>query len=206
MLSTVRIDYQSGPKLRFGCMTVGLSINCCSNAHKNRILRSHTGNVRDAYSCVLRISTQRVYLKLKSYPPANAGRAMRFNYLTGQLPACPAHFMLAVRSAIVPVAVVAALIFLTGGAAAQAPTGGGGGAGSTAGWETILDNLYNVLYITLQYVGLTVLVLGFIVWLTARNNSQRSETGMKLTMGGGAMVVAYFGLGALVSLLEFIAG
>jgi len=96
------------------------------------------------------------------------------------------------------------LVFFTGGAAAQAPTGGTGGA--TTGWETILDNLYNVLYIILQYVGLTVLVLGFIVWLTARNNSQRSETGMKLTMGGGAMVVAYFGLGALVSLLEFIAG
>ena len=98
------------------------------------------------------------------------------------------------------------LVFFIGGAAAQAPTGGTGGTGSTAGWEPILDNLYNVLYITLQYVGLTVLVLGFIVWLTARNNSQRSETGMKLTMGGGAMVVAYFGLGALVSLLEFIAG
>jgi len=98
------------------------------------------------------------------------------------------------------------LLFFTGGAVAQAPTGGGGGTGATTGWETILDNLYNVLYITLQYVGLSVLVLGFIVWLTARNNSQRSETGMKLTMGGGAMVVAYFGLGALVSLLEFIAG
>jgi hypothetical protein len=102
------------------------------------------------------------------------------------------------------IAAFVTLVFFTGGAAAQAPTGGTGGA--TTGWETILDNLYNVLYITLQYVGLTVLVLGFIVWLTARNNSQRSETGMKLTMGGGAMVVAYFGLGALVSLLEFIAG
>jgi hypothetical protein len=97
------------------------------------------------------------------------------------------------------------LVFFTGGAVAQtAPTGGAGGA--TTGWETILDNLYNVLYLTLQYVGLTVLVLGFIVWLTARNNSQRSETGMKLTMGGGAMVVAYFGLGAIISVLEFIAG
>ena len=49
-------------------------------------------------------------------------------------------------------------------------------------------------------------MLGLIVWLTARNNSQRSEPGMKLTMGGGAMVVAYFGLGAVVAMLEFIAG
>jgi hypothetical protein len=103
------------------------------------------------------------------------------------------------------IAAFVTIVFFTGGAAAQsAPTGGSGGA--TAGWETILENLYNVLYITLQYAGLTILVLGFIVWLSARNNSQRSETGMKLTMGGGAMVVAYFGLGALISLLEFIAG
>ncbi|MFD1597108.1 hypothetical protein ACFR97_16390 [Haloplanus litoreus] len=98
------------------------------------------------------------------------------------------------------------LLVFVGPAAAQAsgPTGGGGG--SVAGWETILTNLYDVVYTTLQYAGLTVLVLGLIVWLTARRNSQRSETGMKLTMGGGAMVIAYFGLGALVSLLEFIAG
>ena len=102
------------------------------------------------------------------------------------------------------IAAFVTIVLFTGGAAAQsAPTGGSGGA--TAGWEAILENLYNVLYITLQYAGLTILVLGFIIWLSARNNSQRSETGMKLTMGGGAMVVAYFGLGALISLLEFIA-
>ena len=89
-------------------------------------------------------------------------------------------------------------------AQSSGPTGGSGG--SVAGWETILTNLYDVVYTTLQYAGLTVLVLGLIVWLTARTNSQRSETGMKLTRGGGAMVIAYFGLGALVSLLEFIAG
>ena len=98
------------------------------------------------------------------------------------------------------------LVVFVGPAAAQAsgPTGGTGG--TVTGWETILTNLYDVVYTTLQYAGLTVLVLGLIVWLTARRNSQRSETGMKLTMGGAAMVVAYFGLGALVSLLEFIAG
>ena len=89
-------------------------------------------------------------------------------------------------------------------AQSSGPTGGSGG--SVAGWETILTNLYDVVYTMLQYAGLTVLVLGLIVWLTARTNSQRSETGMKLTLGGGAMVIAYFGLGALVSLLEFIAG
>jgi hypothetical protein len=104
------------------------------------------------------------------------------------------------------ITVFLSLLVFVGPAAAQSsgPTGGSGG--SVAGWETILTNLYDVVYTTLQYAGLTVLVLGLIVWLTARRNSQRSETGMKLTMGGGAMVIAYFGLGALVSLLEFIAG
>jgi uncharacterized membrane protein len=106
---------------------------------------------------------------------------------------------------IIYAAVLLSLVVMVGPVAAQtAPTGGGGG--STDGWETILGNLYDVLYTTLQYVGLSILVLGLIVWFTARNNSQRSETGMKLTLGGGAMVIAYFGLGTIVSLLEFIAG
>lgn len=131
---------------------------------------------------------------------------MRLKHAAEQLPNRLARLKLAVSFETVFITAFVALVFFTGGAVAQAPIGGGGGSGATTGWETILDNLYNVLYITLQYVGLTTLVLGFIVWLTARNNSQRSETGMKLTMGGGAMVVAYFGLGALVSLLEFIAG
>ena len=130
---------------------------------------------------------------------------MRLKHAADRLPNRLARLKSAVSFETVFIAAFVTLVVFTGGAAAtQAPIGGEGGA--TTGWETILDNLYNVLYITLQYVGLTVLVLGFIVWLTARNNSQRSETGMKLTMGGGAMVVAYFGLGALVSLLEFIAG
>jgi len=109
-----------------------------------------------------------------------------------------------VRFKTVLIASFLALVVFSWSATTQAPTGGSGG--TTTGWETILNNLYNVLYLTLQYAGLTTLVLGFIIWLSARNNSQRSETILKLTMGGAAMVVAYFGLGALVSLLEFVAG
>jgi hypothetical protein len=116
------------------------------------------------------------------------------------------HFRRVLDFETVFIAVFLSLVFLVAPAAAQASGPLGGGGGSVAGWETILNNLYDVVYTTLQYAGLTVLVLGIIVWLTARRNSQRSETGMKLTLGGGAMVIAYFGLGALVSLLEFIAG
>ena len=129
---------------------------------------------------------------------------MRNTHTFGNLSNCRARLRSAVCFENVFIVGFLALVFFTGGAVAQAPTGGSGG--DVAGWEAILDNLYNVLYTTLQYVGLAVLVLGLIVWLTARNNSQRSETGMKLTMGGGAMVVAYFGLGAIIAVLEFIAG
>jgi len=130
---------------------------------------------------------------------------MRSKHTTERLSSRLVRLKSAVGFQTVLIAVFATVLIVADPVAAQAPIAGVDGGG-TEGWETILDNLYNVLYITLQYVGLTVLVLGFIVWLTARNNSQRSETGMKLTMGGGAMVVAYFGLGALISLLEFIAG
>jgi hypothetical protein len=102
------------------------------------------------------------------------------------------------------IALVALLVLAGPVAAQEAPTGDGDG--SADGWETILGNIYDVLYTTLQYAGLSVLVLGLIIWFTARSNSQRSETGMKLTLGGGAMIVAYFGLGTIISLLKFIAG
>ncbi|WP_152043529.1 hypothetical protein [Salinigranum salinum] len=102
------------------------------------------------------------------------------------------------------ITVLVAVMLFTGPVAAQtAPTGGGGGG--TADYMTILTDLYQVIYDTLQYVGLATLVFGAIVWFTARKNSQRSETGMKLLIGGAAMTVFYFGLGAFVALLEWIA-
>jgi len=184
-------------------MRVVTNLNCYSTSHKRRIFRGEP-SVRDAYECASRTGAQCEHLILQSQLGANGGRAMIPKHAVDRLSNRLTRLKPILSFEIVFIAVFVTLVFFTGGAAAQAPVGGGGG--NTSGWETILDNLYNVLYITLQYAGLTILVLGFIVWLSARNNSQRSETGMKLTMGGAAMVVAYFGLGALVSLLEFIAG
>lgn len=103
------------------------------------------------------------------------------------------------------VALIGIMLF-SGPVAAQAGAPVGGGGGDTAAYEDILTNLYNAVYLTLRYAGLATLVIGLIVWFTARRNSQRAETGMWLTMGGGAMTVLYFGLGAIVQLLEWIAG
>lgn len=82
----------------------------------------------------------------------------------------------------------------------------GGDGGDTDEYEEILTNLYTVAYMTLKWIGLATLVFGSVVWLTARRNSQRAETGMKLVVGGTAMTVLYFGLDSFVSVLEFIAG
>lgn len=109
------------------------------------------------------------------------------------------------------VAVVATTVF-TGAVAAQvnnssnstAPSGGDGG--SVGPYSEILTNLYDVAYLTLKWVGLATLVFGSVVWWTARKNSQRAETGIKLVIGGAAMTVLYFGMDAVVSVLEFIAG
>lgn len=98
-----------------------------------------------------------------------------------------------------------AVIVATDPAAAQAAPPTGGGGGGTADFMAILNNIYTVVYATLQYAGLAILVLGAIVYFTARSNSQRAETGMKLFLGGGAMIVLYFGLGAVIAVLEWIA-
>ena len=87
------------------------------------------------------------------------------------------------------------LTVFTGPAAAQ---------GSTAEFEGIMSNLYDVVLLVLKYAGLVALGLGAIIWFTARKNSDRAENGMKLLIGGGAMTVFYFGVTAFVSMLEWI--
>ena len=88
------------------------------------------------------------------------------------------------------------LTVFTGPAAAQ---------GSTAEFEGIMSNLYDVVLLVLKYAGLVALGLGAIIWFTARKNSDRAENGMKLLIGGGAMTVFYFGVTIFVSVLEWIA-
>lgn len=109
------------------------------------------------------------------------------------------------RPGLTPLLVVAlaTLLLFSTPVAAQAPTGGGGG--TSGDYLTILENLWNVVYDTLQYVGLAALGVGAILYFTARNNSNRAETGMKILIGGGALTVFYFGMAAIIAVLEFIA-
>lgn len=131
--------------------------------------------------------------------------------ISSHLPTIPSYWTIATLTTLLLIVLVG-LVMVSGPVAAQennstnstAPAGGDGG--DTTGYEEILSNLYDVAYLTLKWVGLATLVFGSVVWLTARRNSQRAETGMKLVIGGTAMTVLYFGLDAIVSLLEFIAG
>lgn len=103
-------------------------------------------------------------------------------------------YLLNKNSAILVSALVVLTVF-TGPAAAQ---------GSTAEFEGIMSNLYDVVLIVLKYAGLVALAGGAVIWFTARKNSDRAENGMKLLIGGGAMTVFYFGVTAFVAMLEWI--
>lgn len=131
--------------------------------------------------------------------------------ISSHLPTTPSYRTITTLTTLLLVVLVGLMAISTPVAAQEnnstnstAPAGGDGG--DTTGYEEILSNLYDVAYLTLKWVGLATLVFGSVVWLTARRNSQRAETGMKLVIGGTAMTVLYFGLDAIVSLLEFIAG
>lgn len=78
--------------------------------------------------------------------------------------------------------------------------------GSTAEFETIMNNLYDVVLMVLKYAGLIALAGGAVIWFTARKNSDRAENGMWLMIGGVSMTIFYFGITAFIALLEFIAG
>lgn len=109
------------------------------------------------------------------------------------------------RITAVLIVALAALLVVSGPVAAHAPPSGGDG-GSTEGYKDILTNLYSVAYMTLKWVGLATLVGGAILWFASGGNTERAASGMKLAIGGMGMVVLYFGMEAVINLLEFIAG
>lgn len=131
--------------------------------------------------------------------------------IRSHLPTISPYWNLAPLTTLLLIALVGMMVVVSGSVAAQdnstnstVPSGGDGG--DISDYEAILTNLYQVAYLTLKWIGLATLVFGAVVWWTARRNSQRAETGMKLVVGGAAMTVLYFGLDAVISVLEFIAG
>lgn len=104
---------------------------------------------------------------------------------------------------------LAALLVLTlfaGPAAAADPYDPDDAEAGTSGFESIMQNSYDVVLMALKYIGIITLAGGAIVWFTARKNSDRAENGMWLMIGGTGMTVFYFGINAFVSVLKFIAG
>jgi len=105
-----------------------------------------------------------------------------------------------VQSAVSTTLLFIALIFLTGSFTGKALISRSDSP--TISWKTTLNTQYRLPYV-LQDAGLTILVLGFIIWLRVRNHSQRSERGMMPIMNGAAIVFLYFGQKDCVSRLAF---
>ncbi len=77
--------------------------------------------------------------------------------------------------------------------------------GSMDDYTGMLQNLFEIAHITLQYAGFITIFAGATLWFTARRSSDRAQTGVWLLIGGLAMIVFYFGFSAFVSLLAWIA-
>lgn len=77
--------------------------------------------------------------------------------------------------------------------------------GGKSQYTDMLDNVYTIAHITLQYLGFIAVFLGAALWFTARRSSERAQTGLWLFAGGLIMIVFYFGMTAFVSLLRWIA-
>ncbi|MUV88499.1 hypothetical protein GJ629_00210 [Halapricum sp. CBA1109] len=107
------------------------------------------------------------------------------------------------KRSVMPLLFVALAMLLIAQPVAAQPVGGGGG--SSGDFLDILNRAWEVVYDSMQFIGLAVLGLGLVVYFTARNNSNRSETGMKLAVGGGVLTVAYFGMAAIIAVLEYVA-
>ena len=113
------------------------------------------------------------------------------------------HSTKLLKRSMMPLLVVAFATLLLAQPVAAQPVGGGGG--SSAGFLDILNRAWEVVYDSMQFIGLALLGFGMVLYFTARNNSNRSETGMKFAVGGGILTVAYFGMAAIIAALEYIA-
>lgn len=93
----------------------------------------------------------------------------------------------------------------TNNSTSSTPAGMDSGGG-TGDYEDILKNLYEVAKLTLKYAGIISFVLGGILWTTAGKQTSRAYKGVRFAIGGAAMTGLYFGIGAVVNLIQFIAG
>jgi len=76
---------------------------------------------------------------------------------------------------------------------------------TTDGFEGMLNSLFDVVLLGLQYGGFIALVLGLVVWLSARRSSSRAQYGSWLLVGGVIMLVVKFGFDAVIQVLKYIA-
>lgn len=72
-------------------------------------------------------------------------------------------------------------------------------------FEGLLQNLYDIANALLQYLGFVAVFAGSTLYLTADSNSDRSQTGLWLFVGGLMLIVLYFGMSAFLSLVKGIA-
>lgn len=111
------------------------------------------------------------------------------------------------------VVLVAGVVFspwVMGTAAAQAdPTGCADPSASCSGSQTdfndILDAMFTVVYDALKYVAFVAVVLGGILYVTASRSTSRAALGVSMFWGGIGLAILWFGFGAFVGAMEWIA-
>lgn len=68
----------------------------------------------------------------------------------------------------------------------------------------LLDNIYNFVQVSMQYLGFVAVFAGVTLWFTTENDD-RAQTGMWLTFGGLGMIFMYFAFSSIIELLAGIA-
>jgi hypothetical protein len=72
-------------------------------------------------------------------------------------------------------------------------------------FESVMENMYNLVYSSSLYLGMVCVVGGLILWLSVDSNKDRSQMGMWLFVSGNLLIIFYFGYSTIVSLLKYIA-
>lgn len=72
-------------------------------------------------------------------------------------------------------------------------------------FEGMMENIYDLLYGSMLYLGFIGVFGGSTMYLMTESNSDRAQNGLWIFMGGMGLILGYFAINVLVKVLRYLA-
>ena len=72
-------------------------------------------------------------------------------------------------------------------------------------FEGMMENIYDLLYGSMLYLGFIGVFAGSTLYLMTEKNSDRAQNGLWIFFGGIALIIGYFAISVVVRVLRYLA-